>query len=152
MTGILGIRRAMPSDVNEIYQLIRMTFEALNAKDYSPEVVRIVNAGNSPERILQKMLGRDAFCLIKSTREEEIILGTVDIKDDTIGGLFVRWDYIGKGCGTVLMDFIEGHAQERGVQIARLSSTKYARKFYLARGYQPQGDPELSLDMEKTLN
>ncbi len=157
MTNLLTLRRAQESDVNQIYWLRRRTFEQINAVNLNPEIVMIVNTMNNPRRILEKIQDRDAFCLIKSTDEYEEILGIVDIKEyrinepPVISGLFVRHGYLRKGCGTLLMDFIENYAKEKGAQKVKLSSTRYARNFYLNRGYKPQVPSTSTLTMEKKL-
>lgn len=148
MTAILEIRRATPSDASAIYLLRRETFERVNAPDYSGEIIRILNTANTQARVLEKMADREMFCLVKRTRNDELLLGTIDLKENRIGGLFVRYNYIRKGCGSTLLLFIEKYAKEKGIKILKGKCTKYAKPFYTSQGYQIQ---ESSLEMEKTL-
>jgi len=151
------IRRAQESDINQICELRTETLKNVNGVSPATEAGRIAIRGNNRERFLKKMVEMDTFCLVEDTGEGEQILGTIDIRDYKTGyayvisGVFVRCDQLRNGYGTVMMNFIEKYAVKKGAKAIRLSSTHYAREFYLSRGYQPMGNPEFSLTMQKTL-
>jgi GNAT superfamily N-acetyltransferase len=67
--------------------------------------------------------------------EDNILVGTVELKNNKIQGLFIKSSEIGKGFGTKLMDFIENYARSKKVKQVRLYSTKFAVDFYKKRGY-----------------
>ncbi len=78
------------------------------------------------------MKDRDIFCMW----ENDILLGTIELKGNKIFGLFIKSSKIGKGLGTKLMDFIENYARSKKIKQVRLYSTKFAFNFYKKRGYR----------------
>src|SRR3989344_3021431 len=88
---------------------------------------RDFGSGNSWRR---KIKNREMFCLV----DKEEILGVIDLKDDKIGSLFVRYDSVGKSYGKKLLNFIEHYAKKRGIKKVWLYSTPYAEEFYLNKG------------------
>lgn len=151
----LKIRRAHPEDYKKIANLRKKTFETINAKDYTKKHVKLMNKKNPPKRILEKMKERDMFCLIDKNK----ILGVIDLEGNKIGGLFVRHSKIKRGYGTLLMNFIENYAKNKGLKKVKLYSTKYAYPFYIKRNYclvkkgkwKPEGLVFTTYEMEKRL-
>lgn len=130
----MKIRKAKPEDYRKIANLRKKTFNEINAKtgDYTKEQIEILNKKNPPKRILEKMQERKMFCLIDKGK----ILGVVDLKDNKIGGLFIRHNYIRTGLGTKLLFFIENHAKKKGIKKVRFDSTEYAKPFYIKHNYK----------------
>jgi len=148
----MNFRRANDFDAEEIVILRKNTFEKINGKNLAREVLDVLNKKNGVSTILDKMKKREMFCLI----ENENIVGTVDLNGDEIGGVFVRYDLVGKGIGTKLMDFIEKYSKNKGLQKVFLRSTKYVKEFYIKRGYGLMDELNFSsggvnLYMEKNL-
>jgi len=59
----------------------------------------------------------------------------LDLNGNEIGGVFVRYDFVRRGVGTKLMDFIEKYALEKKISKVILRSAEYAKDFYLKIGY-----------------
>lgn len=125
------IKRARPKDARKISLLRRKTLKERNKNDYPKIFVDYLITNNSPKELINKMKTRDMFC----GWEGDILIGTVDLERDKIGGLFVKNSKIGKGIGTQLMDFIENYARSKKIKKVRLYSTKFAYNFYKKRGY-----------------
>ena len=87
---------------------------------------------NSVEEVKIKLNEREIFCL----EDNKVIIGIVDLKDNKIGGLFVRNDLIRKGSGKKLLEFIEDYARKKGIKKVYLFATKSAQGFYEKFGYE----------------
>ena len=126
------IRKAQKKDARKISLLRRKTLREVNKNDYPKVFLQFLINKNSPSELVRKMKKREMFCAWEGGH----LLGTIDLEGDKIGGLFVRTSEIGKGVGTLLMDFIENHARSKKIKQVRLYSTKFALNFYKKRGYR----------------
>jgi N-acetylglutamate synthase-like GNAT family acetyltransferase len=129
----MKIRRATKKDVRKISILRIKTLREINKTDYPQEHLKFLINENSTKGIINKIADRDIFCMW----ENDILLGTVELKGDKILGLFIKSSEIGKGVGTKLMDFIEDYARSKKIKQVKLYSTKFAFSFYKKRGYHP---------------
>jgi putative acetyltransferase len=150
----MSIRKARPSDAQEITELRKNSFEKVN--QLSPQLQIALRNKNTPERIIEKMKNREMFCMISPDGK---IMGTVDLTGNEIGGVFVRHDLINQGIGTQLMNFIEEYAKNKGIKKVKLFSAEKSKGFYLKLGYQIIGErvknegnvKNLNFEMEKQL-
>jgi N-acetylglutamate synthase-like GNAT family acetyltransferase len=125
------IKKARLKDARKISRLRRKTIKERNRNDYPKIFVDFLIKNNSAKEIVKKMKTREMFCAWDSG----ILVGTVDLEGDKIGGLFIKSSDIGKGIGTQLMDFIEDYACSKNIKLVRLYSTKFALNFYKNRGF-----------------
>lgn len=132
----IEIRRFGLEDAGKVSCLIRKTLSEVNSRDYPQDVIQFMCENYSPERILGKSLNRLMYVAV----EDDRILGTVSLKDNTILALFVDPGFHGKGIGTELMRFIEGVARERGYESVSLPSSITAYGFYKKLGYKTVRD------------
>ncbi len=129
------IRKAKEEDSEEISKLRRETFAKINGKDYSEELVKALNKKAMPEDIRRKIKEREVYCVVD--KNGNILgVGDLEVEKKKIGGVHVRYDLVGKGIGTKIMDFLEDKTREKGIKKVRLYSTKYARPFYEKLGYK----------------
>lgn len=128
---MIEIRRATQEDARKISLLRRKTLKEINKNDYPKIFLDYLINENSTKGIIDKMKKKEIFCAWK----ENVLIGTVDLERDKIGGLFVKISQLGKGIGTQLMDFIENYARSKGINKVRLYSTIFAVNFYKKRGY-----------------
>ncbi|MBM3234546.1 GNAT family N-acetyltransferase [Candidatus Pacearchaeota archaeon] len=132
------IRKATRRDARKISLLRRKTLREINKNDYPKKMLDCLINRNSTKNILQIMRERAMFCAWQG----RVLIGTVDLKGDKIGGLFIKGSEIGKGIGTQLMDFIEDYARKNKIKKVKLYSTNFAVKFYKKRGYKITSRPE----------
>src|SRR3989344_7349134 len=125
----MKIRKAKPIDVRKVSQLKKKTIEVIN-KEYNKKQLKVLKKDYSIENVKRNIKNREMFCLV----DKEEILGVIDLKDDKIGSLFVRYDSVGKSYGKKLLNFIEHYAKKRGIKKVWLYSTPYAEEFYLNKG------------------
>jgi|APSaa5957512576_1039674.scaffolds.fasta_scaffold81695_2 GNAT superfamily N-acetyltransferase len=127
----MRIRKAKLNESKEISKLRRETLKKINICDYTSNQLAILIKTNSFKEIENKIHDRDMFCLIDNGE----IKGVVDLRDNQIGGLFVRKDLIGKGYGKNLLVFIENYAKKLRYKNTILYSSKSAQSFYEKYGY-----------------
>ena len=129
----MKIRKATIKDAGKISRLRRQTLEKITSLSWKKAaVIDYLKKKNSTKEIMKKMKERDIYV----ATEKGKIIGSVDIKDNKIGGLFVRHDSVGKGIGKKLMEFIEKKAKKRGLSKVILHPTPNAIKFYKKLGYK----------------
>lgn len=127
----MEIRRARQEDARKISLLRRKTLKKKNTNDYPKIFLNFLIKENSTKGVISKMKKKEMFC----AWQKNVLVGTVDLEGNKIGGLFVKDSEIGKGIGSRLMDFIEDYAHSKGINHVRLYSTKFAFNFYKKRGY-----------------
>lgn len=127
----MKIRKARIGDAKEISHLKKKTIDKIN-KEYSKKQLDVLKKDYSVNNILRNIKKRKMFCLA----DREGILGIIDLNEDRIGGLFIRYDLINKGFGKKLLNFIENYAKKNGFNKVWLYSTPYAEEFYQKLGYK----------------
>lgn len=128
----MEIIRARIKDAKKISSLRKQTILKVNSKYYGIKIIDYLIEKNKPAIIIDKIKQRDMFCIWN----DKNLIGTVDLEKNKIGGLFIRYDSIGKGIGTKLMNFIENHAKKKGIKTVKLYPTKNALNFYKKLGYR----------------
>lgn len=129
----MKIRKAKIEDAKEIAKLRKDTFKYILSKNYPKEHLIEFYKKNTVRKIKEKInKNENIYCIIKDKK----ILGTIYLKGDLIGGLYVRHDKIGQKVGTKLLKFIEKIAKKKGIKKVKLLSTKYAYGFYLKNKYK----------------
>jgi N-acetylglutamate synthase-like GNAT family acetyltransferase len=125
------IKKARKEDAGKISTLRRKTIREINKQDYPNVFLKFLINKNSKKSIINKIKDEEIFC----AWDGNTLLGTVGLKENKVGGLFVNSSKLGKGIGSQLMDFIENKARSKGFKKVRLYSTKFAFNFYKKRGY-----------------
>ncbi|MBU0978174.1 MAG: GNAT family N-acetyltransferase [Nanoarchaeota archaeon] len=128
----MRILKAKISDAKKISTMRKKNIERILSGYYKKEVIQKLLEKNSVKYLKPKIKEREMFCIW----ENKTLLGTVDLKDNKIGGLFIKHDQINKGYGKELMKFIENHAKKKGVKKVKLYPTKNALQFYKRLGYK----------------
>lgn len=135
----MKIRKATKKDAKRINDLKKETFKKINSKDYPKKVVDDYIKKQSTKKIISNMNMGPYFVLVENNR----ILGSVHLYNkNTIGGLYVKYNKIGRGYGKMLMEFIENFAKKKGIKKVILYPTKTAKNFYKKLGYREFGKKE----------
>ena len=127
----MKIQKARLEDAKEISELKKNTIEKIN-KEYNRKQIAVLKKDYSVKNIIKDIEERKMFCLINNNE----ILGIVSLKENGIGGLFIRSDLIRKGFGKKLLSFIENYAKKKSINKVWLYSTPYALGFYKKLGYK----------------
>lgn len=128
----ITIRTAAATDTAAIARLIERAVRVSNAPDYPPDIIKLIVANFTAERVAQKMAERDVFVGLMS----EAMIGTVSLGGGKLHSLFVEPDRQGQGIGRRLVEHLERHAIDRGLAKLDVSSSITARLFYEKLGYQ----------------
>ena len=132
----IRIRKFKKEDAKKVSSLIKKTLIEVNSKDYPQKVIQFLCRNNAPKKLIQKSSNR----LIYVAVEDEQILGTVSLKDDTILGLFVNPRFHSLDIGTNLMKYVETVANKEGFKSVCLPSSITAYGFYEKIGYKKVRD------------
>jgi putative acetyltransferase len=128
----MTMRMATVVDAQAISALIERTIRTTNAPDYEAEVIELICANFTSEKVARSMATRDVFvCFVDDT-----LAGTISLGGDKLHSLFVEPKLQRRGIGARLVDHLERHAIGKGLWVLRLSSSITARAFYERLGYQ----------------
>ncbi|MBS3093855.1 GNAT family N-acetyltransferase [Candidatus Pacearchaeota archaeon] len=127
----MKIINAQVKDAREISRLKKETIKNIN-QEYNDKQIKTFTKLFSLKNTRRHINERKMFCLV----DKGNIIGTVDLKEDRIGGLFVKFNLVGKGYGKKLMSYIEKFAKKKKLKKVWLYSTPYAEKFYKKLGYK----------------
>ena len=65
---------------------------------------------------------------------------TIDNKNARIGSMAVKLEYRRIGVASLVLDFLEEKAREKGIQYITLEAQEYVKQFYSDRGYSERGN------------
>jgi GNAT superfamily N-acetyltransferase len=145
------IRRAAIDDAEVISRVIVQAAEQTNSKDYPPAIIAEVIGNFSPERVIERLLTRQAFVVM----EQEMVVGTGSLDATMVRSVFVLPRFQRRGIGRALLDHIEGVARAQGSSRLEVPSSIGAEGFYRRMGYVAVRDEhygaERTIIMEKAL-
>lgn len=128
----ISIRSALPSDCDEISQMITRSVRETNADDYPAEILQQVVDSFTADRIRTLISERQIFVALDQDR----IIGTAGLVEGVVKSVFVSPDYQKKGVGAALMAHIESIAKEQSFTCLTLQSSLTAEGFYHNLGYK----------------
>lgn len=148
--GTINIRKAVETDMDDIYRVHTTAIQNTCSSHYSPDEVHAWVSRQEPHRYLpfirrgeiviaeardEKVLGF-GHCIpdtvLDQGREDQVSYRAVQIK-----GLFVDPEYNRKGVGGSLMKHLEKTASEQGAETLTVLSTLNAVEFYGKCGFDP---------------
>lgn len=128
----MNIEKAQVSQAEEISKLRIDSIKKYNSNDHTKEVFDYLIGRQSPEVLKKKIDTRDFFVVMENNK----IIGSVDLDDNEIKGLYVLSSRIKEGLGAKMLTFIESVAKKNGIKIVNLCATKSAVPFYEKNGYK----------------
>ena len=126
------IEKAIPAQAEEISKLRIDSIKKLNSNDHTKEEMIYLIGRQTPEVLKKKIESRPFFVAIENNK----IIGSVDLEDNEIKGLYVLSSEIKKGLGTKLLSFMEKIGKKNGIKVMNICSTKSAIPFYEKNGYK----------------
>ena len=118
----------------EIVSLICLKcIRKINAEDLTNEQVDVLLNEFSRAGIISYA---ERYKVYVAKNDNDEILGTGTLAGNQIKGVFVDTKYLGRGVGKFIMKFIENELKKSGYKKSFLTSSKYAREFYLKPGYE----------------
>jgi GNAT superfamily N-acetyltransferase len=128
----IPIRPATEDDAAAISALIRRTLRVSNAADYSVAEINRVYAYFSIDGVGARIRRQDVFV----AEIDSEIVATVGYEAGQLWALFVAPERQRLGLGTMLVDYIESHARQRGARELGLSASLTGVDFYERLGHR----------------
>lgn len=131
----MSIRIAVPADAETVRQIAHETIRAIYPHYYPAGAVAFFLAHHNPEAI-QRDIAEN--CVYLCISDDGAAVGTVTVRENDIGRLFVLPAYQGRGFGGMLLDFAEQTVAAQYPE-AVLDASFAAKAIYLRRGYTETG-------------
>lgn len=140
----------------EVHELILLTIDSLNSKDYSPETIKIMKAWQNEESLKKKFTEGTYYLALDNTK----VVGIGGLVKDEISTMFVLPNYCRQGIGGRILKMLEEKAKALGIKKLSLGSTICAHEFYSKYGYKTikravhklDGNDFEAYEMEKSLS
>lgn len=128
----MRIRKFRKEDAKATSHIIRRCLREVNCADYSPKVIESLCHFLRPAQLIKNMENRDIFVAV----ENDKVIGTASLKENTVYTVFVNPDIHKKGIGTKLMEKVEDLARKKGYNEVKVPSGYTSFGFYKKRGYK----------------
>jgi len=128
----MKIRRAKLEDLKEITNLRRKTIIKVNGKVLTKKHVNLLLKMNSKKNISKKIKNKAVVIAIENNK----IVGTIELFNKEISGLYVKNNLINKGIGTKLIGYIEKLAKNRKNKKVKIICNYSSKEFYNKKGYK----------------
>ena len=139
----MGIIKASAGDFEFVKSITQDTINGIYPKYYPSGAVKFFLQHHSDENIRDDIENGRTFLYVDDERNR---IGTVSIKENDIGRLFVLPEYQGQGYGGELLAFAEDIISRTYDEII-LDSSLAAKSIYLNKGYR-----EIAFNKVKTDN
>lgn len=130
-----AIRQAAPADFQSVRDITRRTILAVYPHYYPAGAVTFFLDHHSDAAIRQDIAENRVYLYISADGQAA---GTVTVKENDIGRLFVLPEHQGQGYGGALLRFAEQKIAERYAE-AVLDASFAAKAIYLRHGWQETG-------------
>ena len=120
-------------DEVKVSKICQKCIREINAKELTERQIKVLLDEFSVKGIISYS---EKYKVYVAKNEKKEIIGTGTLANNQIKGVFVDIEYLGKGVGKAIMIFLENNAKEFGYKKTILTSSAYARKFYLKLGYK----------------
>jgi GNAT superfamily N-acetyltransferase len=144
------IRKAVASDIDEIYKMHVSSIHELCSNRYSSEKIDAWTSTLNPDRYLQAINELD-FRVAQNGDGRLAGFIIADVSRGEVSALYVAPNAAGKGLGKRLLCLAEGLFLASGKKEARLRSTINAEAFYRHHGWTSEGCSSHCLGDERVL-
>lgn len=127
------IRKLSPIDFSAVSILITENAKHTLSGVYSYDQMQAFLSYYTLEAVQQKMISADFFCAMIGDE----IVGVIGLEDDMVIGFYTKLDFLGKGVGKALLNYIENFAQHEGLGNIHLASSPISVSFYEKQGWLP---------------
>lgn len=129
------IRRATPSDVNEIFELHVHTIQSISHKYYSVEQLASWSERLTQVRYLAAIDEKIVFVACEEYSDRVLGFAQLDQKRCWIDACYVLPDQERQGIGHALLQHLEQEAQQLRITALNLNASLNAHTFYAKAGY-----------------
>ncbi len=125
------IRRFEAADLETVHALILRTIERNYSGVYGPNSIERFHSVHTKECIAGE--AEKGFTIV--ALENGRIVGCGSVLGEYVGRVYIDPDFQGRGIGRTLMENLERHAAQQGVERLRLCASLPSLDFYLKMGY-----------------
>lgn len=135
MKDLFSIRTASLSDIPVLKELYQNTVLTVNRKDYSAAEVEDWASCGDDIAHLQKSFTEQYYIVAENQRQH--IVGFASINDEGyMHTLFVHKDFQHQGVATLLYQYLEAYAQEKGIEKITSEVSITAKPFFEKQGFR----------------
>lgn len=138
MHNEMVIRKAVASDISEIYRMHISSIRELCSNRYTSEQMDAWTGTLKPDRYLPAITSLD-FRVAQDSEGSLAGFMIVDVNGGEVNALYVAPNATGMGLGKRLLHLAEGLFLASGKEQAHLKSTLNAEAFYRHHGWNPEG-------------
>jgi len=124
------IREFEEKDAKELSDLITRNIKINNSR-YNVAIVDKFCRKYSPEEIIKK----SKISLIVVLEEKGKLIGTGTLEGNYINAIYINLESQSQGFGSLILEFLEGKAKEKGESWVKLHGTRGSFGFYEKKGY-----------------
>lgn len=125
------IRLAKIEDLNEVNRIVVSSIKSVYPKYYPIVAVDLYLNYHNIDNIMNDITDNKVYVVCNN----DLIIGTVTIKENDISRLYIDPDYQNHGYGSMLLDYAEKIISEK-YDSAVLDCSLPAKSLYLKRGYK----------------
>jgi putative acetyltransferase len=135
MKHLFSIRTATLSDIPELKELYQNTVLTVNRKDYSTAEIEDWASCGDDIAHLQRSFTEQYYVVAENKRQD--IVGFASINDEGyMHTLFVHKDFQHQGVATLLYQYLEAYAQNKGVKKITSEVSITAKSFFEKQGFR----------------
>ncbi len=132
----LQIQAATQADAKAISALVLRNARETLQPHYTAEQWSVFIQYYAQEAVEEKIRCQDVFVAYDGDR----LVGTIALEDFFVLGFYTAADYLGRGVGTALLQYLERHAAAKGLTTLELAASPVAVGFYTQRGWEVVGE------------
>ena len=132
----LQIQAATPADATAISALVLRNAQDSLRPVYTAEQWAVFIQYYAQEAVEEKIRHQEVFVAFDGGR----LAGTIALEDSFVLGFYTDTDYLGRGVGTALLQYLERHASAKGLTELELAASPVAVGFYAQRGWEVVGE------------
>jgi putative acetyltransferase len=146
----INIRQAISNDLENILQLFRETIEVVNAKDYSPEQVKVWANGAEKKEKWSEKISQQYFVLAEIG---SILVGFGSITiDGYLDFMYVNKNYQNIGVATEIYNELEKFAQTNQLDKITSDVSVTAKPFFGKKGFEVIREQQVDINGIKLTN
>lgn len=144
------IRQAISNDLDNIARLFKETIETINAKDYSPEQIKVWAKGSSRKERLLKKIAQQHF-LVAEINNILVGFGSITL-DGYLDFMYVSKDYQRRGVAQKIYDALESFAIVNCLDKIHSDASITAKPFFMRQGFEVVQEQQVDIEGIKLTN
>ncbi len=138
----VSIEIAKAEDAEEIVRIHYASVHEICARDYKPNHLNAWSSEPNEKRFAfqrERLTNGERTYWVARVNGEAVGFSSADFREEKIGTLYLRPDWIGRGVGELLLAKAEEALRKHGLKRIKLIATLNAENFYKRHGYNTRG-------------